>query len=196
MKIAALIFVIIVLYFYVRGFSILDSKLFCKQGEVNPSGGVTWSSLVFYIAISLGGILGFSWSLYYMLTEGGNIYALGFHSWGLIGNVIPYLLFLTCAVGVALAFARESSLMRRIFRSLWMVFSCIIGFVGGFVGSMVVMSFIFVWILGKLFDAITRHKFVSTPSPVEAANFTQTSSQPQTPVEEPKQLEAELRPKD
>lgn len=205
MKIAALILVIIVLYFYIRGFSMLDNALFGKKNEATPQQpqqpqqqGVTWSSMVFYITITLGGILGFSWALYYMLTEGGNIYALGFRSWGLIGNITPYLLFLTISIGVVLAFARETTLMRRILRSIFMIFSGLVGFAGGFVGSMVVISFLFVWVLGKLFDAITRHKFASTPSPVEAANFNAPSNnEPNQPSqEEPKLLEEELRPKD
>ncbi len=173
MKIVALILIIILLYFFIRSFAMLEMALF---GAPEQPQGVTWSSMVFYVAISLGGILGFSLSLYYMLTEGGNMYDLGFSSWGLLGNVVPYLLIVTISMGVALAFARESSLMRRIFRSLFVVFACLLGFAGGFLGSMVVISFLFVWVLGKLFDAITRHKFGTTPSPVAMAEPTSDDS--------------------
>lgn len=140
---------VIAILFFIKKYAAIDAKLFDNGvDEFKPLGKIT-----VYVSVCLGALIGFIVAIYSMFGD-GNPFKLGFSSWGIVCNIVPYLLFACIAVGFYLAFANETTRGRRIARALFMMFACIIGFAGGVAGSILVLVALFLWMILKVVFAM------------------------------------------
>lgn len=136
---------VIAILFFIKKYTTIDDKLFNNGvDEFKPMGKVA-----VYVSVCLGAIIGFVVAIYSMFGE-GNPFALGFTSWGIVCNIVPYLLIACIAVCFYMAYANERTPNRRLGRALFMTVACLLGFVGGFVGSILVLVALLLWLLLKL----------------------------------------------
>lgn len=142
---------VIALYFFIKKYSAIDAKLF----ENGVDEFVPMGKIAVYISVCLGALIGFVVALYSMFSTGNdNPFELGFSSWGIVCNIIPYLLFASIAGCFYQAFANETTWSRRFVRAFFMLFACLFGFVGGIIGSILVLVVLFLWFLLKLVFAM------------------------------------------
>lgn len=140
---------IIALFFFIKKYASIDAKLFDNgEGNYVPMGRVC-----LYISICLGAIMGFVVAIYSMVCS-ENPFDLGFSSWGIVCHIIPYLLFLTIAACFYKAFSVEEKLSRCIWRSLFMLGACLLGFVGGLLGSIITLILVCLWVALKVILAM------------------------------------------
>lgn len=153
------IVVVIAILFFIKKYAAIDAKLFNRGAEeFQPMGKVS-----VYISVCLGALIGFIVTIYSMFGD-GNPFALGFTSWGIVCNIIPFLLFATIAVCFYMAFAHETTWGRRVARALFMTVACTLGFVGGIIGSILVLVALFVWVLLKVIFAMLTDSASSNSS--------------------------------
>ncbi|MBQ2958629.1 MAG: hypothetical protein IJE06_03030 [Alistipes sp.] len=150
---------VVALYFLIKKYSKIDATFF-DNGSVDfvPMGRVA-----VYASVCLGAVLGFVVAIYSMFNTDFP-FELGFRSWGIVCNIVPYLLFVTIATCFYTAFAHEVSWGRRFARSFFMLFACILGFIGGIVGSVLVLVVLFLWFLLKFIFAMVFGKSSSGSS--------------------------------
>lgn len=150
---------VVALYFFIKKYSKIDATFF-DNGSVDflPMGRVA-----VYASVCLGAVLGFVVAIYSMFNTDFP-FELGFRSWGIVCNIVPYLLFVTIATCFYTAFAHEVSWGRRFARSFFMLFACILGFIGGIVGSVLVLVVLFLWFLLKFIFAMVFGKSSSGSS--------------------------------
>lgn len=150
---------VVALYFFIKKYSKIDATFF-ENGSVDfvPMGRVA-----VYASVCLGAVLGFVVAIYSMFNTDFP-FELGFRSWGIVCNIVPYLLFVTIATCFYTAFAYEVSWGRRFARSFFMLFACILGFIGGIVGSVLVLVVLFLWFLLKFIFAMVSGKSSSGSS--------------------------------
>lgn len=161
---------VVALYFFIKKYSKIDATFF-DNGSVDflPMGRVA-----VYASVCLGAVLGFVVAIYSMFNTDFP-FELGFRSWGIVCNIVPYLLFVTIATCFYTAFAHEVSWGRRFARSFFMLFACILGFIGGIVGSVLVLVVLFLWFLLKFIFAMVFGKSSSGSSTTSGSSTSSSS---------------------
>ncbi len=129
-------------------YSAIESFLFNKgDGEFFPIGDIAMK-----VCIATGAIAGATGLIYSAIND-ESIFSVGFSSiWGIICNGLPYVAFAVISFCVYMICTVETTVVRMILRSLFLVVSCVLGIIGGVIASIIaIVLIIFAMFISILF---------------------------------------------